>query len=322
MRKETISAQPSEDSNLAFAEQNQCTNGALRRATRRLSQLYDGLLAPSGLRNTQRAILVTIARYGSATLGQLADALVLDRSALGMGIKPLERDGFVVVGTDPNDRRNRVAKLTSEGERIILATAELWASAQQRFEDKFGTTKAKSLRDTLAFIAAQDYDDAAPIRQLEAGNPFLEFNRCNNTALRKATRRVSQLFDSVLAPTGLRSTQRSLLRSIARSGGQTMGQLATSLVLDRSALGHNLRPLEREGLIVLDVDPADKRSRLAKITEKGESKLRETAALWQVAQQRFESKFGAAEAEALREVLAAIAADEFDDVLNANAQPN
>lgn len=145
--------------------------------------------------------------------------------------------------------------------------------------------------------------------------------RCNNTALRKATRRVSQLYDSMLAPTGLRSTQRSILLNIARFGSPTMGQLAASLVLDRSALGHNLKPLEREGFIVLDVDPEDKRSRLATLTKKGESKLRETAALWQAAQQRFESRFGIARAKALREALAVIAAEAFDEVFETPPPP-
>jgi DNA-binding MarR family transcriptional regulator len=145
--------------------------------------------------------------------------------------------------------------------------------------------------------------------------------RCNNTALRKATRRVSQLYDSILAPTGLRSTQRSILLNIARFGSPTMGELAASLVLDRSALGHNLKPLEREGFIVLDVDPDDKRNRLARLTKKGESKLRETAALWQVAQERFENKFGTARAEALRKALAIIAEEEFDDVFEAPTSP-
>ena len=107
--------------------------------------------------------------------------------------------------------------------------------------------------------------EAVSVRQPDDNGLALGDNgRCNNTALRKATRRVSQLYDSVLAPTGLRSTQRSILLNIARFGSPTMGQLAASLVLDRSALGHNLRPLEREGFIVLDVDPDDKRSRLAK----------------------------------------------------------
>ncbi|HTI02816.1 MAG TPA: MarR family winged helix-turn-helix transcriptional regulator, partial [Acidisoma sp.] len=73
---------------------------------------------------------------------------------------------------------------------------------------------------------------------------------------------------------------------------------------------------ERDGLVVLDVDPDDKRNRLAKLTAKGEGKLRETASLWQVAQDRFESRFGVAKAKALREVLAVIAAEDFGEALN------
>src|SRR5260370_42379930 len=63
-------------------------------------------------------------------------------------------------------------------------------------------------------------------------------NLCNGTALRKATRRVSQLYDAVLAPSGLRSTQRSILIHIARAGMPTMGDVAAAFVLDRSALAH------------------------------------------------------------------------------------
>jgi DNA-binding MarR family transcriptional regulator len=137
-------------------------------------------------------------------------------------------------------------------------------------------------------------------------------NRCNSTALRKATRRVSQLYDAVLAPTGLRSTQRSILMHIARAGAPNLGDLALSLVLDRSALGHNLKPLERDGLVTIDVDPADRRSRLARLTKKGEAKLRESAVLWDVAQTRFETAFGVEQARALRATLAVIAAEAFE----------
>ncbi len=90
---------------------------------------------------------------------------------------------------------------------------------------------------------------------------------CNATTLRKASRRVSQLYDSVLAPTGLRATQRAILATIARAGGATLGKVAASLVLDHSALGHNLRPLVRDGFVVLDIDPDDRRSRLARLTK-------------------------------------------------------
>lgn len=134
---------------------------------------------------------------------------------------------------------------------------------------------------------------------------------CNSTVLRKAARRVSQFYDSILAPTGLRSTQRAILRNISRFGNPTLSQLAESLVLDRSALGHNLRPLERDGLIILETDPNDRRSRQAKLTSTGEEKLQECSALWKVAQEHFENAIGPDRAKELRRALAIVAATEF-----------
>ncbi len=141
--------------------------------------------------------------------------------------------------------------------------------------------------------------------------PLPEANRCNGTALRKATRRVSQLYDAVLAPSGLRSTQRSILIHIARAGTPTMGELAAALVLDRSALAHNLKPLERDGLVAVVADPRDKRNRLVRLTESGQARLDQSFALWEKAQRRFETAFGAEQAGALRAALARIASDEF-----------
>jgi DNA-binding MarR family transcriptional regulator len=134
---------------------------------------------------------------------------------------------------------------------------------------------------------------------------------CNGTALRKATRRVSQLYDAVLAPCGLRSTQRSILIHIARAGTPTMGDLAAALVLDRSALAHNLKPLERDGFVAVVVDPEDKRSRLVTLTDRGTAKLEESQRLWRQAQHRFETTFGPEQASALRQSLAVIASASF-----------
>ena len=146
----------------------------------------------------------------------------------------------------------------------------------------------------------------------EAGGAvLLPESICNGTALRKATRRVSPLYDSVLAPCGLRSTQRSILIHIARAGTPTMGDLAAALVLDRSALAHNLKPLERDGFVAVVVDPEDKRSRLVKLTARGEAKLGESQRLWQKAQHRFETTFGPEQASALRQSLALISSAGF-----------
>ena len=141
--------------------------------------------------------------------------------------------------------------------------------------------------------------------------------RCNSTALRKATRRVSQLYDVALAPCGLRSTQRSILIHIARAGAPSVGELAVALVLDRSALAHNLKPLERDGFVAIDVGAADKRSRTIRLTKRGEAKLRESTKLWQTAQDQFEQAFGADRAAALRETLALVASIDFEETPSA-----
>src|ERR1700716_1246380 len=79
---------------------------------------------------------------------------------------------------------------------------------------------------------------------------------CNCTALRKASRRISQLYDAALAPSGLKTTQRAILAQIRRSEATTVGNLAEALVMDAGALAHTLKPLERDGLISIGFCPA------------------------------------------------------------------
>ena len=132
---------------------------------------------------------------------------------------------------------------------------------------------------------------------------------CNATTLRMASRRLTQLYDAALEPCGLRSTQLAILSELAHwpADPPTLAELANSLAIDRSALGHNLRPLEREGLVVLAESPVDGRRRHIALTSKGKAKRREGVRLWRVAQERFERVFGRSEAAALRATLQAIA---------------
>jgi DNA-binding MarR family transcriptional regulator len=134
---------------------------------------------------------------------------------------------------------------------------------------------------------------------------------CNCTALRKATRRVSQLYDAALEPCGLRTTQRAILSQIARTGTPPLGELAEALVMDRGALTHNLKPLERDGLVKIEIDPQDRRNRLVALTASGRAKLAESEALWQRAQQGFERAFGAAKSNSLRKALEFLVSDGF-----------
>lgn len=135
---------------------------------------------------------------------------------------------------------------------------------------------------------------------------------CCSTALRKATRRVTQLYDEALAPVGLRSTQYSILMELSRRGREapTLQVLADALVMDRSALGHTLRPLERDGLLALQHGESDRRQRQVVLTRKGQALVARAQPLWQRAQDRFCEVFGEAEAAILRITLLDIAADE------------
>jgi DNA-binding MarR family transcriptional regulator len=134
---------------------------------------------------------------------------------------------------------------------------------------------------------------------------------CNCTALRKASRRISQLYDAALAPSGIKTTQRAILTQVGRSEPATVGELAGALVMDPGALAHTLKPLERDGLVDVAIDPVDRRNRLITLTRHGRAKLAETDALWEKAQQGFETAFGHTDSESLREALRILISDGF-----------
>ena len=134
---------------------------------------------------------------------------------------------------------------------------------------------------------------------------------CSAAALRMAARRVSQFYDAYLAPEGLKVSQYSVLAVAARGREKapTVNELADELGMDRSTLGHNLRPLERDGLVALEGDPVDRRMRRVVVTELGRAKRRACRQLWAVAQRRFEKAFGASRTAELGDLLLCIARD-------------
>ena len=100
---------------------------------------------------------------------------------------------------------------------------------------------------------------------------------CTCGSLRKASRRISQFYDCALAPVGIKSTQFSILAEVERrslEGPMTMCELAAAMVMDRSTLGHNLRPLQRDELLILRLGQHDKRKRYVELTKKAKRSSR------------------------------------------------
>ena len=134
---------------------------------------------------------------------------------------------------------------------------------------------------------------------------------CNCHALRAATRHVTQAYDAFLAPTGLRISQASILARLKRSGPLTINTLAEDMVMDRTTVGRNILPLERDGLIRIQPSATDGRAKELHLTKAGESRVQAALKGWTAAQARFESTYGTKRAAELRAMLRAVVASEL-----------
>jgi len=134
---------------------------------------------------------------------------------------------------------------------------------------------------------------------------------CHCLALRQAARLATQLYDQHLAPSGLRTTQFSVLAKLKLLGPVSINALAAELVLDRTTLGRNILPLERDGLIRIEPSATDARSKELHLTRKGAARLGPALKRWAEAQKRFEAVYGGERTAQLRSLLHGVATSEL-----------
>jgi DNA-binding MarR family transcriptional regulator len=144
---------------------------------------------------------------------------------------------------------------------------------------------------------------------------------CVGFNTRRAARLISQHYDRALAPTGLRSTQFSLLSAVSLaenglpvgdgpptgdgppagdrppvgdgppSGGVTLSDLAFLLATDRTSLTRALTPLER-GDLLISSPGTDRRHRIVRLTDHGRTVLEEATSRWRTAQDALVTRIG------------------------------
>ncbi len=124
--------------------------------------------------------------------------------------------------------------------------------------------------------------------------------------VQRAARAVARRYDEVLRPLGLTNGQFSLLMSLNRPEPPTMGQVSAVLAMDRTTVTANLKPLERRGLVEVQVDEKDRRSRRLKLTSAGRRLLAEAMPLWEKAQTINEELIPGTDPERLRADLRAL----------------
>lgn len=147
-----------------------CVCNTLRMVSRAVTQLYDEILRPSGLRVTQFSILAAIGRMGEANLRRLEDALAIDQTTLTRSLSLLERDRLVQRVSHP-DRRVKAIGLTSKGERALAVARPLWAQAQDTILRELGTKAWADAQRRLARVLRVALEQRGPGQERRPAAP-------------------------------------------------------------------------------------------------------------------------------------------------------
>jgi DNA-binding MarR family transcriptional regulator len=130
-----------------------CACFNLRKSARAVTQFYDRILKPSGLRGTQFTLLAAIAMNESMNISNLAQALVMERTTLTRNLRPLERQGLIKISRG-EDQRSREVTLATEGSQRLAAALPLWSQAQDRLQKGLGLQRLRHLLDDLELTVA------------------------------------------------------------------------------------------------------------------------------------------------------------------------
>ncbi len=114
---------------------------------------------------------------------------------------------------------------------------------------------------------------------------------CACTALRKASRAITRIYDAALARHGLTTSQFALLRHVGRAGDIALSRLAEALVMDRTTLYRVLRPAEAAGWIETFAEPTGK-ARRARLTQAGQALIVAAGPAWQACQDDVRARLG------------------------------
>src|SRR3981081_256819 len=129
-----------------------CASFNFRRTARAVTRLYDMALQESGIRSTQFAILVGIAKKQPVSIGALADVLVIATTTLTRSLRLLQKEGLVAI-SNRAAMRQRFLTITAGGEHALARSLPAWRAAQERFVATIGSEDWAELRSGLERLA-------------------------------------------------------------------------------------------------------------------------------------------------------------------------
>ena len=148
----SVAAMSSTESRLDLQGTGACASFNFRRTARAVTRLFDLAFQETGIRSTQFAILVGVAKTQPTSIGALAELLVIDSTTLTRSLRLLEKDGLLVV-SKRSIKRQRFVSLTPRGEQVLADVMPAWQKAQERFTQAIGKDYWLNLRDELERLA-------------------------------------------------------------------------------------------------------------------------------------------------------------------------
>ena len=131
-----------------------CHSARIRRATRRVAQIYERTMEPAGVTGSQFTLLGNL--LGAAQAGHpgvpasvLAARLDIDPTTLTRTLKPLRTQKLVRERRGDNDRRVRLIEITDKGRAALIEAIPHWRRAQKEIEGSLGNTLTAALREAL-----------------------------------------------------------------------------------------------------------------------------------------------------------------------------
>jgi DNA-binding MarR family transcriptional regulator len=134
------------------AKTSHCACLRLRKASRRVTQIYDQHLEPYGLTVTQFSLLGHLKTLDGIAIGTLADALVMDPTTLNRVLKPLQTRGFVASTTGEQDARTRHLHITGTGLAIHAEARPGWLAAQDKIARALGRDDNQRFADIMDLL--------------------------------------------------------------------------------------------------------------------------------------------------------------------------
>ena len=124
-----------------------------QRAARTLSRLFDDALRPVGLTSGQFSLLNALNWPDPPSIAPVARLLAMDRTTLTAALKPLERNGLVLIEKDPADRRNRRLHLTDRGLQVLASAVPIWRQLHAAIEAGLSGLDPDNLRGALTGLS-------------------------------------------------------------------------------------------------------------------------------------------------------------------------